>query len=96
MPTNNMITKEDKNAAVLAFIKSNRIERGLTQIRLEDLYLLFFKWLAASKYDFAPTKRQFAKVFNSKFKSAHASVTEKGLHTSRKIYYLSKSVGIGA
>ena len=96
MPTNNVITKEDKNAAVLAFIKSHRFERGLTQIWLEDLYLLFLKWLAASKYDFAPTKRQFAKVFNAKFRSAHASVTEKGRHTSRKVYYLSKTVGIGA
>ena len=95
MAARSLITKEEKGAAIIAFIKDNRLETGLTQVWLDDLYPLFLKWLEVNKYDFAPTKRRFAQTLNTKFRSVHASITENGKHTSKKVYYLSKSVGIG-
>ncbi len=96
MAARNLISKAEKDAVILAFIKASGLEVGLTQVWLDDLYPLFLKWLEVSKYEFAPTKRRFAQTLNTKFRSVHASITtENGKHTSKKVYYLSKSVGIG-
>lgn len=95
MAARNLISKAEKEAAILAFIQASGLEVGLTQVWLDELYLLFLKWLEANKYDFAPTKRRFAQTLNTRFRSVHASITEDGKHTSKKVYYLSKPVGNG-